>query len=174
MADESTTVDDSLPDVPEVKRGSIVMAVAWSTIGMLFGAAGFAIPVIYPSLFNSGATEANASEAPQAYGKPAYIDFEETVVNIGTDRMNRYLRVKISLMVKESDKEDITELVTNEKAPLKSWLLSYLSDVTMEDIRGAAGQNRLRREIQNHFNSVLFDDGYDRIRDVLFLEFNVQ
>jgi flagellar basal body-associated protein FliL len=44
----------------------------------------------------------------------------------------------------------------------------------MEDLRGAAGQNRLRREIQDHFNTVLFEDGYDRIREVLFEEFNVQ
>jgi flagellar basal body-associated protein FliL len=44
----------------------------------------------------------------------------------------------------------------------------------MDQIRGAAGQNRIRRQIQDHMNTTLFDDGYDHIHDVLFEEFNVQ
>ena len=88
--------------------------------------------------------------------------------------MNRYLRIGITLQVQADDEQFVTEQLTMKKAILRSWLISYLADVSMEDIRGAAGQNRLRREIQDHFNSTLFEDGYDRIHDILFEEFNVQ
>jgi flagellar basal body-associated protein FliL len=46
--------------------------------------------------------------------------------------------------------------------------------MSMEDIRGAAGQNRLRREIHDQFNLVMFPDTEGEIKDVLFEEFNVQ
>ncbi len=177
MAEDTTVDAEGVAEETEKKSGSVVMAIVWSTVGMLFGAGGFAIPMIYPGLFTSQSHAEVQTEQPEpddAFVKSAYIEFDEAVVNLSSDRLNRYLRVKITLMVKESDEEEITKLVEDENARLKSWLLSYLSDVTMEDIRGAAGQNRLRREMQNHFNSVLFTDGYDRIRDVLFLEFNVQ
>ena len=46
--------------------------------------------------------------------------------------------------------------------------------MSMDDVRGAAGQNRLRREIQNEFNANLYPDGDDRILDILFEEFSIQ
>jgi flagellar basal body-associated protein FliL len=53
-------------------------------------------------------------------------------------------------------------------------LLNQISDKDLDEIRGGAGQNRLRREVRDQFNSVLFPDGYDRIFSVLFNEYNVQ
>ena len=61
-----------------------------------------------------------------------------------------------------------------KKIILRNWLLSKISDLDLDDIRGGAGQNRLRREIREQFNAVLCPDGYDEIHDVLFEEFNVQ
>ena len=43
-----------------------------------------------------------------------------------------------------------------------------------EDLRGKFGRNRLRREMHDYFNKVLFEDGIERIQDVLFSEFHVQ
>ena len=37
-----------------------------------------------------------------------------------------------------------------------------------------AGINRARREIQDQFNTLLFPDGSEKIRDVLVEEFNFQ
>ncbi|MCA9228196.1 MAG: flagellar basal body-associated FliL family protein, partial [Planctomycetales bacterium] len=82
--------------------------------------------------------------------------------------------LKVNLQVDKAQADGITKMLEQKKPILKNWLLSYLSDKGMDDIRGRVGQNRLRREIQDHFNTVLFADGYDRIHDVLFDEFNVQ
>ncbi len=168
MAEEQTTT--ATADPPQRSSG-VVGAIVWSLVGLIFGAGGFAVPLLYPDVFNKAA---ETEEVEETSVKTAYVEFGETVVNLNSDRLNRYLRLEITFLVKETDQLEIQELVTKEQARLKSWLISYLSDVSMEDIRGAAGQNRLRREIQDHFNTVLFTDGYDRIRDVLFLEFNVQ
>ncbi len=49
-----------------------------------------------------------------------------------------------------------------------------MSDKGLQEVSGAGGVNRLRREIQDQFNALLYQDGSDKIRDVLFEEFVVQ
>jgi len=99
---------------------------------------------------------------------------QSVVVNLDEGRMTRYLRIAISLQISKSQEETFKKLIDEKKILLRNWLLSKISDLNLDDIRGAAGQNRLRREIREQFNAVLCPDGYDQIYDVLFEEFNVQ
>jgi len=154
--------------------------IAFLVIGLVAGGAGFAAPYFLPENLRPGAhaaeaeTETDEHSKTPAEAQSAYIDFGDAVVNLDEGRLNRYLRLTLTLQVDELQKDEVETKVEAHRAVLKSWLLSYLSDKDMEQIRGAAGQNRLRREIQDHFNSVLFPDGYDRIHEVLFQEFNIQ
>ena len=178
MANEETNDAAASDGEPAAKSsGGILSAILWAGIGMACGVGGLLVPRMIPQLTGAEVTAAEQEEQPPELDedvKWAYVDFGEVIVNLNSDRLNRYLRVSITLLVAESDEQKIMELVENQRAILKNWLLSYLSEVSMSDIRGAAGQNRLRRDIQDNFNTVLFSDGYDRIRDVLFQEFNVQ
>lgn len=106
--------------------------------------------------------------------KQAVLPFGDVIVNLGEERLNRYLRAKILLVVDEEQTKEVTELLAKQKPFLKSWLLSYLSDQTVSDVSRAAGQNRLRREIRDHFNHKLFSDGSEKVLDVLMDEFMVQ
>ena len=99
---------------------------------------------------------------------------QSVVVNLDEGRMSRYLRIAISLQIPKSQEENFKKQIEAKKIVLRNWLLSKISDLDLDDIRGAAGQNRLRREIREQFNAVLCPDGYDQIYDVLFEEFNVQ
>ena len=99
---------------------------------------------------------------------------QSVVVNLDEGRMSRYLRIAISLQIPKSQEENFKKQIETKKIVLRNWLLSKISDLDLDDIRGAAGQNRLRREIREQFNTVLCPDGYDQIYDVLFEEFNVQ
>jgi len=155
--------------------------VGWIITAVVAGGLGAGVPYVLPENLKPGSSHAAETEAlvdappsPAEVSKPAYIDFDEVVVNLDEGRLNRYLKVAISLQVNEKERESITANVTANKAVLQNWLLSYLSDQDMEDIRGAIGQNRLRREIRDQFNTILFPDGYDRIEQVLFQQFVVQ
>jgi flagellar basal body-associated protein FliL len=106
--------------------------------------------------------------------KPAFVSFGDVVVNLNDGRLNRYLRIKIILVMDHAEEKIITELVGQQKAILKNWLITYLRDRSLDEVKGAAGANRLRREIQDRFNTLLFTDGTDRIQDVLFEEFVIQ
>ena len=96
------------------------------------------------------------------------------VVNLDEGRLTRYLRIAITMQIPKASEEEFKKKLEAKKIVLRNWLLSKISDLDLDAIRGAAGQNRLRREIRDQFNSVLCPDGYDQIYDVLFEEFNVQ
>jgi flagellar FliL protein len=106
--------------------------------------------------------------------KQEAIPFGDVVVNLGEDRLNRFLRVKIMVAVEEAETKEITELLANQKAFLKSWLIGYLSDQSTQEVTRKVGVNRIRREIRDQFNAMLFPEGEEKIADILFDEFVVQ
>ena len=153
----------------------------WIVTAVLAGGLGVAVPYILPASFQPGGGHAADSShiaetppSPAAEPKMTTIDFGEVIVNLDEGRLNRYLDVEITLEVSEKEHDEINTNITTSKAVLTNWLLSYLSDQDMEDVRGAIGQNRLRREIRDQFNTVLFPDGYDRIENVYFTKFAIQ
>ena len=120
----------------------------------------------------SAATTQKKVESPKS--KQEAILFGDVVVNLGEDRLNRFLRVKIMVAVGEADVKEVTELLSKQKAFLKSWLIGYLSDQSTQEVSRKVGVNRLRREIREQFNAMLFPNGEEPIVDILFDEFVVQ
>ena len=172
MATEEDTPDVA-EETPKSSGGGLLL---WMGAAVIAAGAGFAIPFLLPdSFFNPVNAEApeRSYELPPSE-KAAFVSFGEVVCNLDEGRLNRYLRISITLQVNESKQEDVAKRIETKRFVLKNWLLSHMSDKALEDIRGAIGQNRLRREIRDRFNAVLFDDGVDHIHDVLFEEFNVQ
>ena len=173
MADDTDTqADEEQQDEGRQGPGKIV----WAAFGLLTMAGGFAVPYFLQAdgQVEAEQTTSHDSDDGEMLKDIAFVPFGEVTVNLDEGRLNRYLRVSITLQIDKSDEESITKLLERRKAMLRNWLLSHLSDKAMDDVRGASGQNRLRREIADHFNTTLFSDGYDRIHDVLFEEFNVQ
>ena len=167
MSDQENT------ETTEAKGGksSLLVTIGVAVVAVL---AGVATPFLVTQ-FSSGATSASKKKQDKAATDAfEFVSFDEVVVNIDEPRLTRYLRLKISLQVYESDKLDVEKLVTKKKLILRDWLTSFLGDQGMESIRGASGHNRLRREIKDHFNSVLAPDGNELILGILFEEFNVQ
>jgi flagellar protein FliL len=119
-------------------------------------------------------SSADKKKAEAAKSKQAAVPFGDVVVNLGEDRLNRFLRVKIMCAIDEADTKEITELLTTQKAFLKSWLIGYLSDQSTQEVTRKVGVNRIRREIRDQFNAMLFPDGEEKIIDILFDEFVVQ
>jgi flagellar basal body-associated protein FliL len=176
--------------------------VPWIAVGVISAGLGSAVPFLLadrlaatPGDAGHGAAVDGAVHGSLAQGaKPAarrdfempreeetvFLTFGEPekdhkiVINLDEGRMSRYLRLAITLQIPKSQEETFKARIEAKKIVLRNWLLSKGSDLDLEDIRGAAGQNRLRREIRDHSNSVLCPDGYDQIYDVLFEEFNVQ
>ena len=132
-------------------------------------AAGFSVP-----LYLIPAPQKKAAPAASEPKRPALLPFGEVVVNLGEERLTRYLRAKLLIVIDESQQKSVKELVDKQKPFMKSWLISYLSDQSLQEVSGAAGVNRIRREVRDRFNAMLFPDNSEGIQDILFDEFVVQ
>jgi flagellar FliL protein len=159
------------------KRGVMTWVVA-AVIGLVSAGAGFAVPQML-----SGGTAESADDSAHAAKAPkkehhelglACVPFGEVVANLDDNRMMRYVRAKFSLSVDKKDSQAVQHVVEQNKTVLKNWLIGYLQNKQVEEVRGTEGFNRVRREIQERFNQVLFPDGEEMIKEILFEEFNVQ
>ena len=164
--------EETQDNVPVKKKSLLGILAIPTVVGILSAAFGVAVPLLFPSLLGLQKAVTADQLTPPMFVYP----FGDVVVNLNEGRMNRFLRLNITLMVEGDDKEEktFTAEMEQKKAVLTSWMLGFLADMSMDDVRGAAGQNRLRREIQNAFNANLFPDGDDRVVDVLFEEFSIQ
>ena len=149
----------------------------WIIVTLLCGGLGVGIPFLLPM---SPAEQPLVEEEPPPFEPPekpeetTFIPFDSVVANIDEGQLTRYLRVTLSLEVAKEKELEITELIKGQMPVLKNWLINNISDKTLTDIRGGAGQNRLKREIRDSFNEILFPDGFDQIYNVLLDEYNIQ
>ena len=180
MADEAenSETDEDGEDKPEKKGGS---PLPFIIVGILGTTLGLAVPFLIPS--SAGETdkekEPDIVEKDKYKGddvKKVYIPFDEkpTVQNLKDNKLTRFLSVNMSLVVAEDSQAEIEKDLESKKVAMKNWLISQIADKELADVSGAEGQNRLRREIRDQFNSIMFPDGRDRIFDIYFTEFAVQ
>ncbi len=174
MADEKETTEADTDAEAKPAKGGVL---PWILVTLLCGGGGVAIPFFLPTKADDPLDEI---VEPTPYELPppeetAFVPFGDAVVgNLNETALTRYLRVGVSLQVAKDKELEITKKIAEKRTLLKNWLLNQISDKSLDEIRGASGQNKLRREIRDQFNSVLFPDGYDRIYDVLFDEYAVQ
>ncbi len=158
------------------KKGGSKKFVVIGAAGLVLTLAGAAVPLFLPARGAQAAGGRGSEGEGHKAGaeKVAFVPFGDAVVNLAEDRLTRYLRVKLVLVVDRAQEKEMTEEVTREKAVLKNWLIGYLSDKSLKEVNGTANVNRLRREILEHFNKLLGAESTDKVRDVLFEEFVVQ
>lgn len=173
MAEESAPAEAAKP-----KRNFKVLVLT-AIIGLASAAAGFAVPQLMGGGVHKEA--ADKEHAPETHAQDharkkglSCVPFSDVVANLDDHRMMRYVRAKFSLAVEEKDVESVTHVVEENRTMLKNWLIGYLQNKQIDEVRGTEGFNRIRREIQERFNELLFAGEEPKIKEVLFDEFNVQ
>jgi flagellar basal body-associated protein FliL len=82
--------------------------------------------------------------------------------------------VVIILGMTKENHPHVSELMGKRKEEVRSGLVTYLSNLSMEEVRGASNVSRIRREILDLLNEQLFPNQKPQISRVLFAEFQVQ
>lgn len=162
------------------------------TAGIILGCAvgGFALSQL---LVSSGPKEAVAQkieEKPADFfesqentdGEPWQYDLKAVIGNLDEPGVTRYLRVSVTLiMSQEMDRikgNEFLDGVEEESAGKKDILIDYLSDyisgLTLEKVRGQKNRRRIKKEITEGFNELLFPDSKPYVNAVLLKEFAVQ
>lgn len=115
-----------------------------------------------------------AAPKKKTESKTAIVPFGDVVVNLVEERQQRYLRLKIAVLVEAEAEKEVTVMVTAKKAAVKSALIGHLAGKSTKDVSGSVGVQRMQRELLERIEEVLYPDGNSRIRAVLFEEYVVQ
>ncbi|QEL13312.1 flagellar basal body-associated FliL family protein [Limnoglobus roseus] len=113
-------------------------------------------------------------KAAHAEEKLAPVPFGDVVVNLAEERMTRYLKLKIVLMVEEEAEATVTTMLEKKKSAMKSWMISHLSGKTVKDVQFTVGVNRVQREILERFEDILYPNGHGALKNIVFEEYLVQ
>lgn len=154
----------------------IVCAGAGFVVGRVFGARGRTQAL---SAAEQGSPlepmpqEQSAAKADTGQGW--YYDLDPVVANLNEPGVTRYVRVALTFDVDNSlNQRDTVTLFDRKKPLMKHWLTLYLSNETIEDIRGEQNLRRMQSQISELFNEGLFPNAKPHIRRVLFKEFSIQ
>ena len=83
------------------------------------------------------------------------------MVNLNEQTMTKFFSLDVTLQTNPEYLDDVNGAMESKRPILNTWLTAHLADKTIDDIRGKAGVNRLRREILDNFNMLLFKDGHE-------------
>jgi flagellar basal body-associated protein FliL len=191
MADrDSTKRQDAAGGEAPPKKGTGSKVVPWLITGItifalaglgffagrLFGTRGDAQTV---SAAESPGRIANLPEPDPTGGQDAgpgwYYDLESVIANLNEPGVTRYVRVGLTLEICSTRKQEEERAALDQKKPLlKDWLTLYLSNQTLEDIRGEKNLRRMQTQIADALNEKLFSGQAPRIKRVLFKELSIQ
>jgi flagellar basal body-associated protein FliL len=157
-------------------KGSMGKLIIWFVVVTASIGGGFSTPLLIASFNTADKSEGDSHEAAAVdpHEEVEFIDFDEVVAVLGKSRFSRYLRLVMSLQVAKSQRLEVEAKITAKTAVLRNRIIAHVAEITEEDLAGQHGQNQLRRQIHRFFNEILFDDGIERVQDVLFREFQVQ
>jgi len=115
-----------------------------------------------------------AGQAPEDLEKCVYKDLDAITANLDEPRLARYVHACITLAIAEEEFAAAAPVIDAKMLVLRDWLTVYLASLTLDEVRGPASLNRMRREILDAFNQELWPDQKPKIRKVLFKEFAVK
>lgn len=152
------------------KKGKKVILIA---VCLVFAGAGAAFPMMVnvPAMMGKGKEETKKDKKDV---KTAIVPFGDLTVNLSEDRLQRYLRVKVALLVDADAEKDVTAEVAKKKAAVKSAMIAHLAGKSIKDVSGASGVTRTQRELLERAEDVLYPDGGSKLKSVLFEEYVIQ
>ena len=117
----------------------------------------------------------DAMLAEQASQSPWVEEFEPVLANLDEPGVTRYVRVTISLeMSPELDEVKGRVFLETKKMLVRDWMTTYLAGLSLEDVRGSRNLNRIKKDVLDECNKLLFPDSQPFIKRIFFKEFAVQ
>jgi len=187
MADQEN-VENKPQEEDAPKKGGLGKLLPWLVPAVsliLCAGAGFAISRFFgtrgsaQNVAAAETTEMPATDAPPLNAADTeatwYYDLEAVVANLNEPNVSRYVRVTLTLEVGNgmAEKDGIPYL-DQRKPLLKNWLTLFMSNQTIEDIRGERNLRQVQSQIADMFNQGLFPDAKPCITRVLFKELSIQ
>jgi len=184
MADQEETQNQQSIEENKTSRRTMLSWLIPALAVILCAGAGFIVGRLFR--MRGGSQTVSAAEpadvgqerqapAAQGDGKSWYYDLDAVVANLNEPGVSRYARVGLTLEMDGSmEQKEGNGFLDKKKPLLKHWLTLYLSNQTIEDIRGKERLQHMQAQISDAFNQGLFPNGKPHIKRVLFKELSIQ
>jgi flagellar basal body-associated protein FliL len=104
-----------------------------------------------------------------------YDTMEPVLANLDEPGVTRYVRITLSLEISpEMDQEKGKAFLDQRTMLMRDWLTTYVAGLSLEDVRGSRNLSRIKRDMLEQFNALLFPGTKPFVKQVLFREFAVQ
>jgi flagellar FliL protein len=122
-----------------------------------------------------GEKSEGGSKTPEPGQSWMYDKLDAVVANLNEPGVTRYVRVTVILEISgEVDYAETLVFLDEKKIVLQDWLTTYLAGLSLEDVRGSRSLNRIKQDVLDQFNQLLFGPDKASIEKILFKEFAVQ
>jgi flagellar basal body-associated protein FliL len=102
-------------------------------------------------------------------------DLEPVIANLDEPGVTRYARVTITIQLSpQMDLIKGTPFLDEKKPVLRDWLTTYIAGLNLERVRGTRNLARIKKEVRDSFNELLFPQSKPFVTEILFKEFAVQ
>jgi flagellar basal body-associated protein FliL len=104
-----------------------------------------------------------------------FTKMDPIVANLDEPGVTRYVRVSVILELSSKlDSINGEVFLEEKKIILQDWMTTYLAGLSLEDVRGSRNLNRIKQDVLDQFNKLLFGPDKAYVEKVLFKEFAVQ
>lgn len=102
-------------------------------------------------------------------------DLETVIANLDEPGITRFARISITLELSpEMDQKNGTLFLEEKELILRDWLTTYIAGLSLERVRGTSNLTRIKKEIRDQFNEILFAETKPFIINILFKDFAIQ
>ncbi|MCE5186603.1 MAG: flagellar basal body-associated FliL family protein [Planctomycetaceae bacterium] len=183
---EETESKETPPKEPAAKRSSgLLYWILLAAVIAAGGTGGFALSqLIGGEDPNSGLSPQQAENKKDAenamlateQGQASWTqELEPVLANLDEPGVTRYVRVTVSLeMSPDMDPVKGKEFLDAKQMVLRDWMTTYFAGLSLEDCRGTRNLSRIKKEVVENFNKILFPNSRSFVQNVLFKEFAVQ
>ena len=127
-----------------------------------------------PSQAAAGQESPAPAKGQDSNDEYTYFDLQPIIVNLNEPRLARYIRATLTLVIRKDDYKTAANTIEEKLPALRGWLILYLSDCSLAEVRGAANLNRILRDIQDSLNDRLWPNDRPLIARVEYKEWAVQ
>lgn len=186
--EEEKPKEETKPQEPAAKKGSgLIYMALFAAVLIAGGTGGFALSQLVggqdPEEITMSPAEAESKKdaenallaAQKGQSSWSYDKLEPVLANLDEPGVTRYVRVTVTLeMSPDMDALKGEEFLTSRQMVLRDWMTTYFAGLSLEDCRGTRNLARIKKEVVENFNKILFPGSRPFVQNVLFKEFAVQ
>jgi flagellar basal body-associated protein FliL len=183
MADEEKKEEES-KDATSGKKGGLVGWIITFAVAVVCAGGGYGLSGLFAKAApekidpeveaKKDEAEAYLSDDPKG-AKPWTFDFKPITANLNEPGSGRMIQVTVVIeLSSDMDQTRGEDFLKEQVIRMRDWLGTYLAGLKLEQVNGSSNQTRMKVDIRENFNGILFPDTKPLIQRVMLKDYIIQ